>query len=423
MSFSEVSGIDSGEKRFSSQPVGYLLGRFGLLILLAGLLFAAWFGQVAIVVLLGLALSAAGLAKLWSRVSLVGIHCERQLSERRVFPGERIEFKLRLVNRKPLPLPWIQVDDEIPLEFDPDASLTPGSRPGFGLLSKSAALLWYTGVSWRQLFYCHKRGYYSLGPLVISSGDIFGFYPRSIREPSTDHIIVYPKIFPISHLGIPSLFPLGETRAERRIFEDPTRTIGVRDYTPHDSRRRIHWKASARHQTLQVKVFEPTTTLKVALFLAVDSFKQGEAHSEDDFELGVSTAASVANYITERGSPVGIYVNTRLADSGQAIRIPPGSGTGQLVSILEALAKVTPSASAPFEEFLRGERTGLPWGTTLIFILSRPSTSLTDILVNLKGSGYKLQVLQVGGEEVTAGSNIAWRSVRQPADFMKIGVG
>jgi len=308
MSFSEVGSIERSEKRFSPQPVGYLFGRFGLLVLLAGLLLAAWFGQVVIVVLLGLVLSAAWLARLWSRFSLAGIYCERRLSERRVFPGESIELKLRVVNRKLLPLPWIQVDDEIPLGFDPGVSLTPSNRPGFGLLSKSAALLWYTGVNWRQLFRCNQRGYYSLGPLVISSGDIFGFYPRSITEPATDHIIVYPKIYPISHLGIhiivypkiypishlgiPSLFPLGETRAERRIFEDPTRTIGVRDYTPHDSRRRIHWKASARHQTLQVKVFEPTTTLKVAIFLAVDSFKKGEAHNEDDFELGISKYAS-----------------------------------------------------------------------------------------------------------------------------------
>ena len=37
MSFSDVSSIGKGGKHFSSQPVGYLLGRFGLLILLAGL--------------------------------------------------------------------------------------------------------------------------------------------------------------------------------------------------------------------------------------------------------------------------------------------------------------------------------------------------------------------------------------------------
>ena len=256
----------------------------------------------------------------------------------------------------------------------------------------------------------------------MTSGDIFGFYPRSNTEPSTENIIVYPKIFPIAQLGIPSLFPLGETRAERRIFEDPNRPIGVRDYNPGDSLRHIHWKASARHQSLQVKVFEPTTTLKVALFLAVDSFQQDGGQNEEDFETGISVAASIANYVTEQGSPAGLFVNTRLADSGQPVIMPPSSGTGRLVSLLEALAKVTRLASGPFEEFWQGERRNLPWGTTLIFILSRPSQSLTGLLTSLRESGHKLLVNQVGGQESSRNDyGITWHNVSHIGDTVKVG--
>jgi uncharacterized protein (DUF58 family) len=409
------------EQRFSSQPAGFLLSRLGLLALLAGLVVATWYGQVVIAVLLGLALSAAGLSKLWSRLSLAGVSCQRRLNEYRAFPGEYIESTLRVVNRKLLPLPWLQVDDEIPIGFAPDISLEQGSRPGFGLLSRATALLWYTGVSWRHRLYCSKRGYYPLGPLVVSSGDILGLYPRSITEPSVDHVIVYPKIFPIEQLGIPSLQPVGETTAKQRIFEDPSRVIGVRDYSPRDSRRRIHWKATARHQSLQVKVFEPTTTLKIALFLAVDSFKHGEIYSEEDFELGISIAASIANHVIEQGNQVGVHINTCLVDSGQPVRILPGSSTGQLVEILEALAKVTPRVSSPSDEFLESERIGLPWGTTFVFILSRPIQSLAELLTGMKESGHKLLVLQVGEVE-TSGieQTIAWHNVGQPGEFMLI---
>lgn len=421
MNFSEIPISKQPEERLSSQSAGYLLGRFGLIAILAGLLLAAWNGQIVIVILLALVLSAAGLAKLWSHFSLAGVHCQRLLSEQRAFPGEYIELKLRVVNRKLLPLPWIQINDEIPIEFASDIPLTPGNRPGFGFLSKAAALLWYTGVSWRHHLRCNQRGYYTLGPITVSSGDILGFYPRSITEPLIDHIIVYPRIFPITQLGIPSLYPLGETRAERRIFEDPTRVIGVRDYTPHDSLRHIHWKATARHQNLQVKIFEPTTTLKVALFLAVDSFESDGAHNEEDFELGISTAASLANYVTGQGSPVGLFVNTLLADSSQSARIPPGSGTNQLVGILETLAKVTPRVSEPFEEFLQNERRGLPWGTTLIFIISRPSKSLTGLITSLRGSGHKPLVLQIGNRGDDASDyNTTWHNVRQPGDIAEI---
>ncbi|MFC1965085.1 DUF58 domain-containing protein, partial [Chloroflexota bacterium] len=350
---------------------------------------------------------------------------QRFLSEQRVFPGEHIELRLRLVNRKILPLPWVQVDDEIPDQLaPPDATLPPGSRPGFSLLSNAASLLWYTGVSWRYRLFCRKRGYYPLGSIAVSSGDIFGFYPRSMTQPLINEVIVYPSLFPIHQLGIPSLYPLGETQAERRIFEDPTRTIGVRDYSPHDSLRHVHWKASARHQKLQVKVFEPTTTLKVALFLAVDSFTGDGVSSDDDFELGVSTAASVANYAVQQRSSVGLFANTCLPDSGQPIRILPGGGLHQLVGILEALAKVVSVPSISFGEFFQEEWGCLPWGTTLILVISRPPEALVAMLIGLREAGYKVLVLQIGGQGRNGADRaVAWHNVRSPGDLNAPGSG
>ena len=413
------------EKGSSSRSTSYLLNKFGLLALLAILLIAAWNGQLVIVVLLGLVLSAAGLAKLWSRLSLVGVSCQRFLHEQRAFPGEYIDLRLRLTNRKILPLPWVQVDDEIPDQLAPlDAPLAPESKPGSRFLSNSASLLWYTGISWRYRLSCRKRGYYTLGPVVMNSGDIFGFYPRSTTQPLTDHIIVYPRLFPIDKLGIPSLYPLGETQAERRIFEDPTRTIGVRDYTPQDSLRHVHWKASARHGHLQVKVFEPTTTLRAAVFLAVDSFQNNGERGEDDFELGVSTAASVANYLVQKQNSVGLFANTRLADSGQAVRILPGGGTLHLINILEALAKVSAIPNAPFADFFQEEWGHLPWGTTLIMIISQPPETLPVLMAGLKAAGYKVLVLQIGeySREMT-GLGVSWHNIRYPEDLNEYTTG
>ena len=307
-------------------------------------------------------------------------------------------------------------------DLSQNASLPPCKRPGYGCLSKTTSLLWYTRASWQQRLYCDKRGYYTLGPITLTSGDIFGFYPRSAIEPELEHVIVYPKIYPIAQLGIPSLYPLGDVTAERRIFEDPTRVIGVRDYTPHDSLRHIHWKATARHQNLEVKVFEPTTTLKMALFLAIDTFKYDGIYHEDDLELAISTAASVANHAIEQGSQVGLFVNTRLSDSREAARIAPGSGVNQLVCMLETLAKVTVLDSYPFEEFLSSEVSRLLWGTSLVFLLSRPSQPLMGILTDLKEKGHRILVLQVGNpQKDDINHSIAWHNVRNPRDIMTGG--
>ncbi len=415
---------DDGGKHVSPEPAGVILGRFGLLILLGGILLAAWAHLTPVVVLLSFVFGAVGLCRLWSRFSLNGVQCERQLSDNRVFPGESVELKLRLVNRKLLPLPWIQVDDEVPLKLLADSrDFEAGKKPGTGLISKKAALLWYTGVNWTQELKCAKRGYYPVGPITITSGDIFGLYPRISIKPMDAQIIVYPVIFPITRLGIPSLYPVGDTRADRRIFEYPSRTIGIREYTPQDSLRRIHWKATARHQNLQVKIFEPTTTLNVAIFIAIDSFHYYGTFHEDDFELALSAAGSIASYISEQGSPVGLFANTCQADSGQPAVILPG-GSGQFLNILEALAKTTPSASGPFETFFQDEGTGLPWGTTFVFIVSRPSASLVNMLNEFKESRSRLLVLQVGEQKVEdADYGVTWHNVTGADDIAEIAGG
>ena len=418
MSSNPASTIDS-ENKTATQPAGLLLNKYSLIIVAILLVLAAWAGQTVIVILLGLALSAAGLSKLWSHFCLRGVYCERQLTERRVFPDEDIELKIRLVNRKLLPLPWIEINDEVPAGFAPD--LPPGIKPGFGLISQSTSIMWYSAINWKYRLHCNKRGYYSLGPLTVTSGDIFGFYPRTSTASVIDHIVVYPRIFTLPQLSVPSLYPVGEARSDKRIFEDPSRTIGIRDYSPGDSLRRIHWKASARHQQLQVKVFEPTTTLKVGIFLAIDSFQYTGAWNEAELELGISTAASLANYLAEKNSQVGLWVNTLSADSGQPAKISPGSGVGQIVQILEALAKVVPASTGSFIEYFQNERKNLPLGTTLIFIMAQIPERLKGILTDLKESGYKLMLFQIGDiKEEDSLPDITRFNIREPGKVAEI---
>ena len=403
--------------KVTSQAAGYLLHWPGLLAMAAILVLAAWNGQAPIVVLTSLVVSSAGIAKLWSHLSLARLSCRRQLSERRVFPGETIQVKFQVANRKPLPLPWVQVDDQIPQALGSPSSV-PGQRPGSALVRRTAAVLWYSSVKWKYEIPCSKRGYYPLGPTVIRSGDILGLYSRSFQADLEDSIIVYPKIFPVGSLEIPSRQPMGETKSEVRIFQDPTRPIGVRDYQQGDSLRHVHWKASARLQALQVKIFEPTTTSKVALFLSVDSFTHNGSFKEDAFELGISVAASVAHQVMEKGSPAGLFVNTQKVDSGQPVSIAPSGSRDQLTAILEALAKVTASSSGPFESFLDREQEVLHAGTTIVLIFGRPPESLPLLVRSLKERGFKLLAFCIGeGDFSPSGEGIAFHRVRNAGDL------
>ena len=41
--------------------------------------------------------------------------------------------------------------------------------------------------------------------------------------------------------------PIGDVRMTHKLFEDPTRIAGVREYQYGDPLSRVHWKATARH--------------------------------------------------------------------------------------------------------------------------------------------------------------------------------
>ena len=97
-----------------TQESGFLFHRNSLLGMAGVLLLSAWEGLVTLVVLLGLVLAAALLAKAWARFSLVQVSCKRHVKERRLFPGDRTELSLELANRKLLPLPWVEIEDAIP---------------------------------------------------------------------------------------------------------------------------------------------------------------------------------------------------------------------------------------------------------------------------------------------------------------------
>ncbi|MBN1632237.1 MAG: DUF58 domain-containing protein, partial [Thermoleophilia bacterium] len=251
--------------------------------------------------------------------------------------------------------------------------------------------------------------------------------------PDIDHLIVYPRTYPLAELGIRSLSHLGEVGAETRMFDDPSRLMGVREYVPGDSLRRIHWKASARSRALQLKLFEYTTDHKVAVFLAVDTFSE---QSPDDFELGVSTAASVARHFLEQDVQTGLFVNTRLADTGHPARIAAGNGNAQLMLCLETLAKTTADIGLPFVDFFDQERGALGFGGALIFVVGEVSEPIGLLTADLARSGRRVLGFHVGGCDVddtpgvaagpseetgpapTGGAHspgIRWRRVERPA--------
>ncbi|OQY23561.1 MAG: hypothetical protein B6I34_04575, partial [Anaerolineaceae bacterium 4572_32.1] len=316
-----------------------------VLISLLGLLLK----QPALLFVAGLILAVAGVSWIWNRYAFYGLEYGRTFSERRVFVGETVEMLIGVTNRKFLPLSWLRMDDRLHADLPVlNAQVHPSSQPELGYLSNLFALRWYERVRRRYLLKPHHRGFYPFGPVRFRSGDFFGLFEQRQVRRQQDWLIVYPQVRPLAELGLPSKDPFGDSKAWQHIFEDPARTAGVREYQPEDGLRRIHWKASARLQKFQSRLYEPTTSHQLAIFLNVATFPQPwKGIVPQVLEEAVSVTASIASYgVTERYQ-VGLLANGSMPGSDQSLKVMPGRNPRQLTRILEALAAVTGFATIP----------------------------------------------------------------------------
>ncbi|MFC2048142.1 DUF58 domain-containing protein [Chloroflexota bacterium] len=384
-----------------------MLGSFWLFI--AALLFIASLilHQVPLFLVSLLFFLTGGLARLWNRYCLARVEYQRKLSASRVFFGEEVQLEIEVANRKPLPLPWIQIDDEIPAEVSSLKGKTSTSPKAARLLLISLLSLgWYHKVKQRYPMQCLQRGYFAFGPVHIRSGDLFGFFSREREIQELNYLIVYPKIVPLEGLGIPSKQPFGDIRTRIDIFQDPILTLGVRDYHFGDSLKRIHWKTTARLGQLQTKVFEPTTTIDMGIFLDVRTTKPPSwGNIAQLLELVIIAATSISNYALAAGYRVGLYVNQNRRFSSEPIRIPPSQRTDQLLHILEALAPIHPFETMPLAKLVLHEGRNFPWGSTLIVISAVPTDDLLSTLLKLKRAGRRVALIMVGGSEPAISKN------------------
>jgi uncharacterized protein (DUF58 family) len=374
-------------------------GDYWLLIAALVLIISLAMHQAALALVALLFLLAGGVSRLWNRYCLRRVEFRRRLTSNQVFFGDEITLEIEVTNRKPLPLPWLQIQDELPEQVTLLKGQAASTREDRVVLTNMFPINMYHRVTRRFPMRCRRRGYFIFGPTRIESGDLFGFFRRELLVSKLDTLLVYPRLVPLEKLGIPSQQLFGDIRLRQHLFQDPVLTAGVREYLPGDSLKRIHWKSTARLGRLQTRVYEPTTTTDISLFLDVRTLRAplwGSIYQLQ--ELGIITAAAIARHALESGFRTGLYVNqiTRLSEG--LVHVPPGRHPDQLLRLLEALAQLHQVETMPAARFIRQEARALPWGSTVVAITAQPNAELAAALLDLKRAGRRVALVKVGGE-------------------------
>lgn len=418
----------------------------GVALILLSLLF-----HQPLLVVAGLLVIVLGaVPELWYRFCLSGVRVRRSFSATRAEVGDEMVLTLTVENRKLLPLPRLEVEDEVPEEglAIRGGYVETSVKPLRMLLVNTLALWALQRVTRRYRVRCLARGTYTFGPLRLESGDPFGLLTREQKLERPARLLIYPLVVPIERLGLPARAPFGERKTPRRLLEDPLRTAGVRAYVPGDEPRRIHWKATARTGELQSRVYEPSAHHTLAIFMDARTYDNPVlGYDPALLELGICTAASVATWGVEHSYAVGLYANGSLAevgapgsaetqggqDSGEQVqvqelvsirreypsevayqralfeqqvrlRVPPSTAPGQIVRVQEALARLIPYFAGPITDALAREESRLPLGATVVYIGTAQALGAEGLerLRRMRARGHAVTVLLIGDEDLPA---------------------
>ncbi|MDP6495358.1 MAG: DUF58 domain-containing protein, partial [Dehalococcoidia bacterium] len=246
------------------------MGNFWVVLAIFLALISVPMGSVALLLVAVLLVLLVSVTRWWAKYCLARVSYSHELSSYRAFTGDELVLTTEIINGKFLPMPWVQVNDEMSQFAAPQQGrVVQAPEQDRVLLTSLLSMGWYHRIVRKYSVLCQRRGHFHLGPVKIRSGDLFGMFNREIQQGSDRLLAVYPKVLPLRFSRLPAREPYGNVRLRRSLIDDVTRPMGSREYVVGDSLRYIHWKSSARTGSLQTRVFDASTTPNFVLFYGV----------------------------------------------------------------------------------------------------------------------------------------------------------
>lgn len=329
------------------------------------------------------------IAFVWSRLSLTGIAVERTIDGDRVFVGDDVRERFRVINRSRIPKLWVMFNDR---------STLPGHTP-----SRAINVARRSETRWLRTTRADRRGRYRLGPVEIRAGDPFGLFVERRELDLRHELMVYPRLVPLPKRSSDGGDLSGSLqRGLARVSTSPI-IRGMRQYAVGDPRNQIAWKSSARHGELMVKELDPDPVSDewVLLDLGAGMVRRDRAATE----YAVSLAASFSLEWIDAGRDVGLLVNRALPAVVDA-----EAGDRQRVKILETLAIVEPYGEADPGALIGRFSNRFSRSTGLVVISTGDGSQIGAPLRHLLQRGVPLTVIAVSDNHDDP-QGLGWKSV------------
>ena len=176
-----------------------------------------------------------------------------------------------------------------------------------------------------------QRGVVVFGPLTIERRDPFGLATKRCIVAGTHEVVVLPAYHRLQlPPGVTGTGPLGDQLRMRSLARGGNEFHSLREYVDGDDLRHIHWRASARSDSLKVREVEPEGLRRCTVALDTTS----DEYSAEGFERAVSAAATAVFAATHASLRLRIMVGNdkdlRNTESSVAMltlaKCSPGAG-------------------------------------------------------------------------------------------------
>lgn len=339
---------------------------------------------------------------LFSLTNLRRIHYTRRFSRATAYEGETVELIEVIRNAKPFPVPWLRVESRI----------SPFLRFGRGGADEEREIAaqqyhrsaFFLGpmcqVTRRHEVTCLKRGHYDVGSVALTAGDLVGLSVKSRQLTLPCELDVYPRILSEQELSTPSTRWQGELPVRRWIMPDPFLTAGIRDYRPGDPLRDVHWRATARMGTLQVKVRDYTADPRVMVVLNVQTSEKqwGDLmdYEQEGVEQGIRIAATLCMRALGAGVEAGFASNACLIGEkgeGKTVFVPARRSQAQANILLGTMARLLIHRETSFNTFL--DELCLEKGIDVVILSAYDSEELRARMARLTRNGNSATLLRL----------------------------
>jgi uncharacterized protein (DUF58 family) len=281
--------------------------------------------------------------------------------------GDVLEERFTLENKSIFPATWLEIEDH-------------SNLPGYNA-SIATGVAGHGSNQWRKRGACTRRGLYFLGDTLVHTGDPFGIYTVAFKDSARASLMVLPPIVPLPTLEIvPGGFS-GDGRLIPHALEDTINASSIREYFGGDSKRLIHWKATAHHGKLFVRLFDGAPGSDWWILLDLQDATQVGKGEDSTEEHGVILAASLADRCLRANLGVGLVVNGQRLDW-----LPPHRGTGHKWEILHMLALAS-RGETPLRDVLKHIRSNLSHNSRLLIITPNIEINWLQELLSLRRSG------------------------------------